>query len=161
VQPLPQSPDKVAQLDPQSGNRFRDIPCSRCWGTHMKSKMNMYPGDRGPVHTCSLVDGSVSGIRLRIPISTLLVFLWSLYFLQVPNSSIRLPELHLMFGRVFLHLSIGCWVGPLRGELCQAPVCKHTRLSLIVSVICSCPHGSQVGPVIGWPFSPALLHICP
>ena len=47
-------------------------------------------------------------------------------------------------------LFIGCWVEPLRTHLYQVPVCKNTRESLIVSVICSCPwDGSQFGPVNG------------
>jgi hypothetical protein len=51
----------------------------------------------------------------------------------------------------------GCWVEPLRGQL--APVCKHNSVILILSETCVCPwDGSQVGTVIGWPFSQSLLH---
>jgi hypothetical protein len=42
-------------------------------------------------------------------------------------------------------------VEPLREN--HAPVCKHNRISLIVSGIAACPwDGSQVGLVIGCPF---------
>ena len=42
----------------------------------------------------------------------------------------------------------------------HAPVCKHNTVSLIVLGIGVCPwDGSQVGPVIGWPFPQFLIHL--
>ena len=47
---------------------------------------------------------------------------------------------------------------PLRGQ--HAPVCKHSRVSLIVLRIGACPwDGSQNGPVIRWPFLQFLCSI--
>ena len=39
-------------------------------------------------------------------------------------------------------------------------VCKHSRVSLVVSGIGVCPwDGSQVGSIIGWTSSQSLLHL--
>lgn len=54
-----------------------------------------------------------------------------------------------------------CWVEPLRDELYQVPVCKHSRESLIGSEIRVCPWNlSQVRLPIGWPFSQTQLDLC-
>jgi len=56
-------------------------------------------------------------------------------------------------------VSIHCCAEPLRGQLCWAPICKHNRVSLIISLISDCLwDGIRVGPVIGWPFLWSLLH---
>jgi hypothetical protein len=42
--------------------------------------------------------------------------------------------------------SICCWMKPLRRQLCKVPVCKHSRVSLIIPGVGSFPRdGSQVG----------------
>jgi hypothetical protein len=50
-------------------------------------------------------------------------------------------------------VSVSNWVEPLWGQLYQAPVCKHNRVSLIVSDIRVCTWGGGVflaGLVIGF-----------
>jgi hypothetical protein len=64
-------------------------------------------------------------------------------------------------------VSVSCSMKPLRRQWCWAPVCKHSRVSFLVSkfdshlggVSCWAVHwlaltweGSRAGPVIGWPF---------
>jgi hypothetical protein len=57
---------------------------------------------------------------------------------------------------------VSCWLKTLRGQPCQTPVCKHHRVSLIVSGIGVWPWDeSQVSPVISWPFPQSLLHPIP
>ena len=51
---------------------------------------------------------------------------------------------------------------PLREQLCQVPLCNHSRVSLRVAGICSCPlDGSQFGLAISWPSPRSLLILCP
>lgn len=84
----------------------------------------------------------------------LLVSLWSSYLLWGCNpssyTSIRIPKLH-PYLAVGVCICLESAAGSLRGQ--HAPVCKHNRVSFIVSGISACPwDGSQVGKVIGWPF---------
>jgi hypothetical protein len=65
---LPPRPVKAAQLGewgPVSANRFRTRLFSICWGTHMKTMLNICYICVGlgafPTHACSLASGSVSG----------------------------------------------------------------------------------------------------
>ena len=89
---------------------------------------------------------------------TRLVFLWNSCSFQVPQSFPQLfhkiPRANSIFQLwISTTVSVICLVEPLRGQLCQVPVCKHDSLSLIVAGIGSCPQNrSQTGPVIGWPF---------
>lgn len=55
-------------------------------------------------------------------------------------------------------ISISCCVKPLRGRLCQALVCKHSRIALtVLGVGSDLYEGPEVGPVIGWPVPQSLL----
>jgi hypothetical protein len=51
----------------------------------------------------------------------------------IPHSSTRLQALPGVWLWVTASISIPCLMKPLRRLLCQAPVCKHSRVSLIVS----------------------------
>ena len=51
-------------------------------------------------------------------------------------------------------------VEPLRGQPCQAPVCKH-NIALCQGLVPVHRDRTQVGPVTGWPFLQSLLHFCP
>ena len=66
-------------------------------------------------------------------------------FLPTLDSSILLQLFHKTFQAqsniwlwVSASVSVSCWVEPLRGQLCWSPICKHNRVSLIVSGIGSC-----------------------
>ena len=117
MHPLPLRPDKAAQLgdwDPQAGNRFKDSTPALLQllgylhedqAAHL---LHMCGGPRSNLGY-SLVGGSDSGSpqgsRLIDSVGLLvesLSFFWSLN--PSPNSSIRLPELHLMLGCGSLHL---------------------------------------------------------
>jgi hypothetical protein len=82
---------------------------------------------------------------------------------SIPQSCTRLPKLCLLFGcRSVASVSICCWMKPLRRQLCEAPVCKHSRGSLIVSGVSALTWDvSQVGAVIHWLFPQPLLHLYP
>lgn len=75
-----------------------------------------------------------------------------------PLSSTRLLELCLMFGCESLHLFPSAARWSLSGDSCL-----QAKQSIINSVGADSPpwHGSQVGPVIGWPFPQSLLHPYP
>ena len=49
-----------------------------------------------------------------------------------PNSTTGVPKFNPMVGYKCLHLS-QLLVGPLRGQPCKAPVCKHIIASILVS----------------------------
>ena len=120
--------------------------------------------DLGLANACSLVGGSISESPKRPGSLNLLVFLSHQYPLQVFYS---FPQLFYKISRalsnVWLWVSASLYIGgTLRRKVCQAPACKHKRVSLTVSGLGSCPRNeSQVGPVISWPFPQSLLHLCP
>ena len=116
---------------------------------------------RSRTHTLWLMIQSLGSLK-STGYGTLLVFLQSCYPLWVLQSFpqfFQLSELCVMFGCGSLHLSSAGW--RLSGrQLCQAPVCKHNRVSLIVSGTGSCQwDGSHVELVIGWPCPQFLLHL--
>ena len=58
--------------------------------------------------------------------------------------------------------SISFRIKPLMRQLCYIPVCKLSRLSLIVSGVSSLKWNEfQIGQVNGWWFSLSLLHLYP
>lgn len=66
-----------------------------------------------------------------------------------PNSSTRLPELCPMSNCGSLHcLSQLLGGASLRGQVCQAPICKHNKAPTIMSGIGSCP---WIGLKLGQP----------
>jgi hypothetical protein len=108
---------------------------------------------------------SVSGSPQGLGELTLLVPLLSGFLNTSPNSSTRLPywaqSKVWQWVCVFVLVSC-CWVEPLKGEVCLAPVCESNKESLIVSWIGVCPWDvSQFGPVIGWVFPQFLFYLCP
>jgi hypothetical protein len=122
---------------PQSGNSFMDSPYSSCWGIHMEIELYICyicPGDLGPaMYALWLV-----APPMRAPKTpgylTLLFSLWSPYPLwclnpqphpQLPHKS-PLP-LSNVWMWISASISVSFWVGPLRRQLCKAPVCKHNR----------------------------------
>ena len=52
-------------------------------------------------------------------------------------------------------------VGLLRGQLCQAHVCKHIIASIMSGLSALPGDGSQVGTVIGPSYLQSFLHFCP
>ena len=71
---------------------------------------------------------------------TLLVFLWNYHPFQGLQC---FPQLYLknpwhpsdVWLQLSVSVSVSCRVELFRGQFCQAPVCKHNRVSLIMSVI--------------------------
>jgi hypothetical protein len=137
--------------------------------SHMKTKLHICVWGLGPVHACSLVSCSVSGSPQGSMLVDMVDFLWSPYplwahksFPQLFHKTPRAPSNIWLW--ISASVSIGSWVEPLRGQLCYVPVCKHSRVSFIVSATASCPRdGFQVEAVIGRPFPPSTpslsLHI--
>ena len=73
-------------------------------------------------------------------------------------SWIRFPKLFSLIGCGYLSVLVSSWMELLRKH--NAPVCKHNRVSFIVSGIATCPWGeSQVGQVSDWPFPQSLCSI--
>jgi hypothetical protein len=146
---------QLAQPDPQSGNRVRDSACSSCWGPCLKTKLHICL-----VYLCVACGARSSPCSLslweppRVQVSWLCwsscgvpVLFMSLSF--SPNSSPRLPELHLMFGRRTLHLFPWAAGWNLSEDAyARFLSTKHNRVSL-------------TEPVIGWQFPLSLLHLCP
>lgn len=171
---LSQHPYMVAQLgdqDQQAGNRFRETPKTVVMDTHEGQAahlLDMFRGQGrlGAAHARSFMVQSLAALKGpdQLP---LLFFLWSPYILLVPQFfpyffNKTHSELPTVWLSVSISVSIGCWMEPLRGQLYQAPLCNHNRVSLILSEAGSCPwEGSQFGPVIGWSFPQVLLHLCP
>jgi hypothetical protein len=79
----------------------------------MKTKLlvcYIYVEGLGPAHPHSLVFESPQGSRIVYSVCLPVEFLFSSGpSIFLPNSSVRLPELHLLFGCESLHLSIDWW----------------------------------------------------
>jgi hypothetical protein len=52
-------------------------------------------------------------------------------------------------------VSVSCWVEPLKGQLCSAPVCKHYRISLILLVL-----AHDMDLKLGWLLVSHSLSLC-
>ena len=126
-QPFRLRPDKEAQLR-ETGNRFRDSPCSSFGETHIKKHENQMHicyicvGNLGSAHVGSLVGGSVSespqGSRLVDSVGLPVEFLPPLrlqYFPQLLHKSPRTPSNVGLW--VSVSVSVRCWLAPLRGHL--------------------------------------------
>jgi hypothetical protein len=133
--------------------------------THIKTKLHicyLCAGGLGPANFywwCfhfwdpqeSRIDNSIG-----LPVE----FLSPLGYNPSSYSSIRVPKLHPLFGCGCLHpVESVLWVERLRGQPCYTSVCKHNRVSLIVSWIGVCPwDGSQDGPFFSLPFPQSMLY---
>jgi len=167
MHPLPLRPDKAAQLEehiPLRSKSFWDSPCSSFLGLTWRpscTSAKYVQGSLGPAYIWSLVGGSVSEYP-KVQVGWLCwfpgKFLSSsgpVILLQFFNMSPQAPSTVWVW--VSVSVWISCWVLSRRGQ--HAPVCKHNRVSSIVLEIGACPWDwSQVGLVIGWPFSQCLLH---
>ena len=116
----------------------------------------------GSAPACSLVGGSVSvsphGPRFWLCGSLCDVLEPFISFNLIPHSH-RAPQALLnVWLWVSAFVSICCGLKPLRRQLCWAPVCKHSKVSLIVSnsLILDV---TQVGPVISWLFHQLFLSL--
>lgn len=83
------------------------------------------------------------------------------FFQLFPNSTTGVPSFCSLVGCKYLLLSQSTarWASQ---RVCYAPVCEHTRTSILVSGLGVSPwDGSQFGLVTGPPFPQCLLHFCP
>jgi hypothetical protein len=86
------------KLNPQVGNKFRNIPCSSCLGTHIKTKL----------HFCYIYISE--GKTMSSPY---LLFLFAWWF------SLCSPSLLIKFGRISILLDIKMTIpGLLLGSVC-------------------------------------------
>jgi len=120
----------------------------------------------GPAPTCSLVGVSdllsSRGLRLVDSMGLVVVSLTPLTYSLLSPTPPRTPKLSLMLGCGSLHVSIHCWMKPLRGQLCWAPVCRHIESAINSVRGWLSPTGwVSLGAVTGWPFLQSLLHPCP
>lgn len=153
---------------PQGANRIRDSLCSRCWGTYLNKKLQaahmlcMFSGVARvqSMNAFCFVDNSLTILKYRGQL-TLLVYVWSSYYPQIPQFLLKiyhkLLELPLLFSH-FVQLQPGA---SKRTDM-LGPCLSGCRVSLIQSAIGSCPwDSSEVGPVIGWPLRQTPLLLCP
>ena len=94
--PLSLRPDKAAQLEehiPCTGNSFWDCHCSSCSGPAWRpscTSIKYVQGGLGPAMVCFLIGGSVSKSLKSSSQLILLVWMWSSYPLQDPQSFLLL-----------------------------------------------------------------------
>lgn len=95
----------------QAGKRFRSSPHSSCWGTPMKTKLqiiHVFAQGLGLAHACSLLgcyfSGSFQGSRSVASVGLLLKFLFSAHPIFPTTAPQKLFNLNLMLGCGSLHL---------------------------------------------------------